>query len=193
MTFKIRLWHVVLASGVAITSHQRWTTLLHMRTLYRSGILLRSRHHVLCDGGVVCCWAALDFTDRQTDRGRAADSCMLGCRTRRLRERECKTCRDEQREIGFLSVSPHQFRRDLTHCGLVHLSYLPPYLFLSLLLRLSPLSLFHLLAIFPPSLSFGVHPNHTPLQQAQECVCVSLCTRACVFKKDHFHVRCLPK
>lgn len=119
---------------------------------------------------------------RQTDRhrGRAADSCMLGCRTRRLRERECKTCRDEQRErvsedrISFC-LSP-SVRRDLTHCGLVHLSYLPPYLFLSLLLCLSTLSLFHLLTVFPPSLSFGVHPNHTPLQQAQ---CRSAC--ACVY------------
>lgn len=173
MTFKISLWYVVLAGGVAVTSRRRWTTLLHMRTLLSWGL-----------DTMFCVMAESCVADRQRKsrwqlHAGLQDSVAPWKRVQDMpgwAEREGVS---EDRISFCLSPS---VRRDLTHCGLVHLSYLPPYLFLSLLLCLPPPpSLFHSLTIFPPSLSFGAHPNHTPLQQAWVCVCVCRCARACVY------------
>lgn len=133
----------------------------------------------------------------QTDGERAADSCMLACKTQRLHERESST----ERERGSISLDqislclPRSVRRYLTHSGLLHLSYLPPNpsihvhcLPLSLCLPFIfpfSLSLFNSVGDFSPSLSLAHFPISLPYS-AWVCVVV-------VCKKDHFWLRCLPK
>ena len=134
----------------------------------------------------------------QTDGGRAADSCVLDCKTRWLHERESMTHTEKQREregererIRGSDFSPSlspSVRRYLTHRGPLHLPYLPlyPSVYAQCLSLSLSLSLFHFLATsLHPSLVWPTSRSHSP--QRRECVSM------CVCKKDHFCARCVPK
>lgn len=194
MTFKISLWHVVLASGVAVTSRQRWTTLLHMRTLYRSGLSwgLDTMFCVMEES----CVAELPQT-LQTDRQRKScwqlhagqqDSVAPWKRVQDMQgwaERESIRGSD-----FFLSLPISSPWSDPLWPGTsVLLASLSFYIFAPLSLPALSFSFAHNFSSIP--LIWRASQSHSSTTSVS--VCVALCARVCVFKKDHFHVWCLPK
>lgn len=121
----------------------------------------------------------------QTDGGRAADSCMHDCKTQWLHERESSTHTDKQRErekeyqrIRFLCLCLHQWSVIWpTVACYICPTCLPIFLSMfNVSLSLCFISsLFHPVGDFPPSLSSGPRPNHTPLQRMSALVRVCAC------------------
>ena len=119
----------------------------------------------------------------QTDGGRAADSCVLDCKTRWLHERESMTHTEKQRERERESVSEDRISLCLSlhQWGVIWPSvarYICPTclcillstLSVSLSLSLSLSFIFSRLPSIP--LSFGPLPDHTPHSAESVCRCV---------------------
>lgn len=146
--------------------------------------LLRSWHHVLCDGGVVCCWAAPDFTDRQTEEELLTAACWAAGLSGSVKESARHTGMSRERESirgsdFFLSLPISSPWSDPLWPGtsvlLASLSFFifaPP--------SLPPLS-FSFAHNFPSiPLIWHASQSHSSTTSVSVCVCVCCSARACV-------------
>lgn len=116
------------------------------------------------------------------------DGGLRGGRSRRQLHAGASEGEGECQRIRFLSVFPPSVRSDPPWPATSALlaSVAPPSLLRFICSRTPPSS-------SSPSLS-AAQLAHIPAALLYGlCAGASACVRACVFKKDHFHVRCLPK